>query len=194
MSRRSRRPSQQSQRPNRARLDAQPKGPKPGPHHVFAFAANMGRPGIPHEATFWQRLYSGEGKVVFYNSDEAIRQSREDAAKMLSDLTIKNPLLERIRSTALLKWHLEPEDKSDPAQSAFAKDVTKTLERVPRFIECTLVHHHHVDVRQRVTEQRNAERDRERRSGPQLGDHDRAVLRCLVARRDAGGDGAADLG
>jgi phage gp29-like protein len=121
-------------RPQPQRL-ARFKSSLDGDDRWVALAPNMGKSAIPHESTFQQRLYSGSGKVVYYNSDEAIRQSREDAAKMLSDLSIWKPLDERIRETALLKWHLEPEDKSDVAQDQFAKDVTKMIERIPRFLE-----------------------------------------------------------
>lgn len=43
-------------------------------------------------------------------------------------MAVSRPLFERMRETALLKWHLEPEDKTDLDQDQFAKDVTKISE------------------------------------------------------------------
>jgi phage gp29-like protein len=124
-----------------------PRGPVPpaesgvvrldskNPNGVFALAPNLGLPGIPRPSAFLMRLYSSQGRNIYLNPDAAVRRSREEAEVMLQDPTISEPLDERIRSTSLLKWHIEPPDKSDAAQVQMAKDVTAIIDAIPTFLE-----------------------------------------------------------
>ena len=97
-------------------------------------APNMGKPVIRRDALFAARVFSASGRHVFYQPDEAVRYSREEAEKMLLDLSITAPLFERMTAVALLKWHLDPEDADDPAEEAMATEVTRILECTPRFL------------------------------------------------------------
>jgi hypothetical protein len=53
---------------------------------------------------------------------------------MLRDLSITQPLYERIDATALLKWHIDPEDPDDPAEEAMANEVKRIVEQTPNFL------------------------------------------------------------
>jgi phage gp29-like protein len=73
-------------------------------------------------------------RAVFYNPDEAVRRSRQEAEKMLMDLSIQQPLSERKTAVAHLPWHLVPENRTDPAHVKMASDLTAIVLRTPRFI------------------------------------------------------------
>lgn len=96
-------------------------------------APNFGRPFLPQILTF-----SGMQSTVshtYRNPDEAIRHSIENARFMRNDPAIMECVEARQRSTALLNWHLEPEDKDDPQQKELVADLTAILEEIERFTE-----------------------------------------------------------
>lgn len=94
---------------------------------------NFGRYTLPHVLTF-QSLTSNIAKV-YRNPDEAIRHAPANAAIMRNDCAIMLCLEARQRASALLNWHLEPEDAKDPKQKALADGLTKIIQQIPRFIE-----------------------------------------------------------
>jgi phage gp29-like protein len=88
------------------------------------------REAVPHPATFASQILSINGKRVYYNPDEAVRQSRIEADKMLSDPAVRSALHERFRSTVLAEWSIEPENAEDSTQSDMAKALTKIVQRI----------------------------------------------------------------
>lgn len=96
-------------------------------------APGFGEPTIPHITTF-QSLISSASKT-YRNPDQAIRQSRENAIIMRNDCAIMECLEARQRRTALLNWHIEPDDPKSLDQKDLADKVTKALTETPRFTE-----------------------------------------------------------
>lgn len=72
---------------------------------------------------------------TYRNPDQAWRNSRHDARSMRNDLLVKECLEARQRATALLPFHIDPEDERDEDQKAAATTLTKILEATPRFTE-----------------------------------------------------------
>lgn len=94
---------------------------------------NFGRFPIPHVLTF-----SGLATSIaraYRNPDEAIKQSRQNAIAMRKDCAIMECLEARQRGTALLNWHIEPDDPKSHEQKELAQEVTKLLRMTPRFTE-----------------------------------------------------------
>jgi phage gp29-like protein len=72
---------------------------------------------------------------LFRNPDEAYINDRTAAETMLNDLTIMEPLNSRIMATALLPWHIQPEDARQPEQVQVAKTIQGILEECPEFVK-----------------------------------------------------------
>jgi hypothetical protein len=66
-------------------------------------------------------------------SDEALRDSIQNAHMMLNDPMITEPLFQRMRMTSLNEWHLEVPDENDEEQKALKKELTSLVEKVPYF-------------------------------------------------------------
>lgn len=94
---------------------------------------NMGNFMLPHVGSF-VGLVSSQSKV-YRPSDEALKQSQENARFMRNDTGVMECVEMRQRACALLDWHLEPEDPKDKDQIALAAEMTKILERIPRFMQ-----------------------------------------------------------
>jgi len=94
---------------------------------------NFGKDVFPHVLTF-QGILSSIARV-YRPSDEALRDSYSNARFMRNDCSIMECLEQRKRSTALLDWHLEPEDATDPAAQWVADQLTKIVSRIPRFMQ-----------------------------------------------------------
>ncbi len=94
---------------------------------------NWGDKVVPHVMTF-QGILASISRV-YRNSDEAIKDSFANARYMLNDLTILECIEQRMRSTALLGWHLEVDNEKDPHQKALKKALTDILKRIPRFMQ-----------------------------------------------------------
>jgi len=88
---------------------------------------------IPHFLT--STGYVGSAARAYPIEDEALRNSTENAERMRTETGIMEPLEARMRATALLKWHLVPEDEKSPKQIKLAQALTRILERTPRFVE-----------------------------------------------------------
>jgi phage gp29-like protein len=96
-------------------------------------APNMGQFPVAHISTF-QSLLTTAART-YRESDEAIRASRDDARNMRNDCGIMECLESRQRCTALLNWHIEPEDDTSQEQKDLAADMTKIMTEICRFTE-----------------------------------------------------------
>lgn len=114
------------------------------PSAVFAAAAdpaqswpgaptNFGEQVVPH--VFTVAGQTGLAGRAYLNADEAVRHSPSNSERMRVDCGIMECLEARQRASALLNWHLEPEDDSSPESKELAAAVTKIVRRTPRFLE-----------------------------------------------------------
>jgi len=94
---------------------------------------NAGKQPLPHVLTFNSLL--GSIARVYRDSDEAIKASRDNARFMRNDVGIMECLEARQRLTALLDWHIEPEDENSPEQKELCTKLTMILKRMRRFTE-----------------------------------------------------------
>ena len=86
---------------------------------------NLGRPIMPHVITF-QGLISSIAKT-YRNPDEAIKHSQQNARFMRQDIGVMECLESRMRSTALLDWHIEVDGPELPYHRALQERVTNIL-------------------------------------------------------------------
>jgi len=93
---------------------------------------NFGEQVIPH--IFTVAGQSGLAGKAYLNADEAIRHSEANAERMRVDCGIMECLEARQRASALLNWHIEPENESAEAK-IIASRLEKILSRTPRFLE-----------------------------------------------------------
>lgn len=100
---------------------------------VAGMPPNLGDFMIPHVGTF-VGLVSSQART-YRASDEALRNSAENARYMRNDPVIMECVEMRQRACALLDWHLEPEDPHDSAQVDLVDKLTKIIERIPRFMQ-----------------------------------------------------------
>jgi phage gp29-like protein len=94
---------------------------------------NLGRQPMPHTLTFSSLI--GTMSKAYKNPDEAVLHSLENARWMRNTCLIMECLEARQRGTALLNWHLEPEDKHDKAQVGLCERLTKIVQEIPDFTE-----------------------------------------------------------
>lgn len=94
---------------------------------------NFGRPIAPHIATFIG-VESSFSKAYRF-ADEALKHSRLNAAMMINDPAITEPLFSRMLLTSQLAWHIEPEDVDDPRQKQVAEELTMLCQRIPHFTD-----------------------------------------------------------
>lgn len=94
---------------------------------------NFGRDLLPQILTFGGRFSTVN--QVYRNPDLAYSQGEYQARIMRNDCAIMECLEARQRGTALLNWHLEPEDKKDERQKKLADDLTDILQATPDFTE-----------------------------------------------------------
>jgi len=93
----------------------------------------FGQEAIPHVYTSLGRY--GLTSRAYLNADEATSHSRVNANRMRVDCGILEPLESRQRSTALLNWHIEPEDPKSGDQKILAEKLTHIVSRTRRFTE-----------------------------------------------------------
>ncbi|MFO0940089.1 MAG: DUF935 family protein [Pirellulales bacterium] len=72
---------------------------------------------------------------AYLSIDEATNDSITNAERMRKDCGIMEPLEARQRATALLNWHVEPEDSTSADQKILAQELTKIIARTARFTE-----------------------------------------------------------
>lgn len=94
---------------------------------------NFGKTVLPQIFTFGTRISAYSN--VYRNPDTAVRESIENARFMRNDTSIMECLEARQRSTALLNWHLETDDKDDPLHKQLIKELTQLMNRIPDFTE-----------------------------------------------------------
>lgn len=100
---------------------------------VRGAAPNFGRPVFPQIITF--AGITGMIAKTYRSPDEAVKHSLENARFMRNDCAVMECLEARQRGTALLNWHLEPEDPKDKRQKDLCEDLTAIVERVRNFTE-----------------------------------------------------------
>lgn len=89
---------------------------------------NWGQQIVPQIATVMGRVTAGT--QIYWPNDEALRHMRVNAQAMRNDCGIMECLEHRQRATAMLKWHIEPEDPQDTAQKEIAAELQLMLERI----------------------------------------------------------------
>ncbi len=94
---------------------------------------NLGDWALRHTFTFVG--IAGSQAKVYRPSDEAIRDSFDNAQFMRNDITVMECVEMRQRAVALLDWSIEPEDAQDAEQVAVADTLTKILKKIPRFMQ-----------------------------------------------------------
>ena len=90
----------------------------------------LGKFAIPQQLTF-QGIINSINHVYPYTHDEALFHSRENAERMRYDPVIDACLRLRMMAVALLTWHIEPDDDTDPQQVKAAEESEKILKSVP---------------------------------------------------------------
>lgn len=96
-------------------------------------APHFGQWMMPHVVTFTGVV--GSISKVYRASDEAMKDSPENAALMRNDLTVMECVEGRQRAVALLNWHVEPEDAKNQRQKDLAAYATTCFEKIPRFMQ-----------------------------------------------------------
>lgn len=94
---------------------------------------NFGRFVFPQTISFASRTSLTYN--VYRNPDEAVKHNLDNARMMRNDCSIMECVEARERMTALLNWHLEPEDKKDDKQQELVADLTAILTETPNFTE-----------------------------------------------------------
>lgn len=128
-----RRPNGQNKRQQPARYQRAMQRKQDPAAQLRSMPPNFGHDVAPHVATF-QGLQSTVSHA-YRPSDEALRHSIDNARFMRNDVTIMECLESRYRGTALLNWHLEPEDPKDDGQQDLCEKLKKILMLTPRFTE-----------------------------------------------------------
>ena len=93
----------------------------------------MGQDIVPHFYT--STGYVGSAARAYPIEDEATRNSVENAIRMRTECGIMECLEARQRASALLKWHLVPENEKSPKQQELCQVLSRILDRTPRFVE-----------------------------------------------------------
>lgn len=94
---------------------------------------NFGRDVVPHY--FTTTGYIGSAARAYPIEDEATRNSVENAERMRTECAIMECLESRQRATALLGYHIVPEDERSSRQQDLCRTLTRIISRIPRFVE-----------------------------------------------------------
>lgn len=125
-----------------ARAEASGTRPKPktGDYGIKDTAAQIegapprfGEFALPHIFTFQGQ--QGSIAKVYRASDEALRDSYDNARYMRNDPTVMECIEHRQRSVALLDWHIEPEDETNARECYVRDEITKLLRRMNDFMQ-----------------------------------------------------------
>ena len=100
---------------------------------VSGASPNFGRYIVPHVDTFIGFVSTFANTYRDY--DEATKHSLENARYMRNDCGLMECIEARQRGTALLNWHLEPEDESSHEQKELCKELDRIIRRIVRFTE-----------------------------------------------------------
>lgn len=93
----------------------------------------FGQDVVPH--FFTTTGYIGSAARAYPIEDEATRNSTENAERMRTECAIMECLESRQRATALLNWHLAPENDKSDKQQELCHVLTQIIRRIPRFVE-----------------------------------------------------------
>lgn len=88
---------------------------------------------VQHIGTF-QGLASTMANT-YRDYDIALRDSLDNARFMRNDCGVMMALESRLRAVALFPWHIEPENEHSPEQKQLCEEMTKIMDRIPRFVE-----------------------------------------------------------
>lgn len=88
-----------------------------------------GKPVVPAPQALVALLSAG--RRFWFSSDEALRDSRDNARKMTRNLQIMEPLQARTLATAQMPLHVEPQNKKDPAQCIEAAELEQIINEIP---------------------------------------------------------------
>lgn len=91
-----------------------------------------GRDAVPQIVTF-NSLWTSPART-YYNPDQAVLTSVEDAFSMRNDLQIMTHLESRQRMTALLPWHLQVDGSGDKYKD-LVNELTWIINRIPLFTD-----------------------------------------------------------
>lgn len=98
------------------------------------FAVGGGKFAVHQVDTFASQLQQYYSKM-YVNSDEAYRQSKDQAASMRRDPVIMTPLRARQMAVAFQDWSILPENEHDATQKKVCDDLTKLLQRTRGFFK-----------------------------------------------------------
>lgn len=90
---------------------------------------------VPHILMFQSLYQSGWHTYLLEQWDNAVRQNRENALRMLNDEHLMACLWERMRGVTRLGWSLETDNPNDPREKFVAEGVTKCVRATPRLRE-----------------------------------------------------------
>jgi len=105
------------------------RGSKPTPGATPLF----GEDAVPHVMTFTGLV--GQWAKAYHQSDEALRDSWENARNMRNDVGIMECVEARQRMTAQLDWSVQPEDENHYGQVSLARELERMIKRIRRFPE-----------------------------------------------------------
>lgn len=103
------------------------------PAAKIAAPPNFGGEVVSHAHSFSALV--GAVAKVYRNADQAIQHNLDNARFMRNDIGIMESLEQRMRLTALLDWHLEPDDPKSQEQKDLCEQLTKIIQRTRRFTE-----------------------------------------------------------
>lgn len=97
------------------------------------YPPNFGQDVVPHVMTF-AGVASALSRV-YRPSDEALRDSFDNARFMRNDPTVMECVEARQRAVSLLNWHIEPEDQNNQTQKGIAEQIGLLCRSIPRFMQ-----------------------------------------------------------
>lgn len=97
---------------------------------IFDWNPDQAGPALPHVDLF-SSIWGTGSKIYSWKWDEAYKRSRQDALAMLRDCWLTSLIDERRYPTAQMSWHLEPENKADPAQKCTTDYLTDCAKALP---------------------------------------------------------------
>lgn len=106
--------------------------PGPQPSAPGGLPPGGGRYTTPNFLSF-SALVRSAAKAFLFTSDEALRNSIQNAIAMRRDPVLMGALRRRQRPTAQLTWSITPDDETNPAEAEAAKMMTYIVEHIPRF-------------------------------------------------------------
>jgi hypothetical protein len=93
---------------------------------------NFGQPVVEH--VFTVSGQTGLAGRAYLNADEAMIHDPMNSERMKADCGITESLEARQRASALLNWHIEPEEENSPDAKELAKQMTTILKRTHKFM------------------------------------------------------------